>query len=393
MIQAPTYWVVLGIAFAGFWVIPLRARLGFLAAVSFAYLFRLNPIHVSVLAGWTLLFYGLAPLAGKEGVRRWIVPFLTLGILGYLGYYKYVPAVIAAFASTEVEKNLVIPLGISYFTFKLIHYAVEVGRGTIKSRSLPAFLCYVFLFPIFTAGPIERFDHFMTKRQERWDTGSIVEGVTRIIHGLIKKLIIADMFLVMFLGDLEAWRIVQDQTLGVGTLWRYMVLSYLIAYLDFSAYSDIAIGTSRLFGLQIQENFNWPILAANISEFWKRWHMSLVNWCMSYVFMPILGRWRNPYAATYTTFVAMGLWHGASLNWVLWGLYNAAGLTVFQWWSRYRRKQKWKFPDHPLWRYVAIVMTFVFVTGYWPFIVADSVGGVYDGIRLFFRLFCVQLPG
>ncbi len=204
MIQAPTYWAVLGVAVVVFWAIPHRVRLGFLAAVSLAYLFkdlyRLHPTYLPVLVGWSVLFFILAPRAGKEGARRWVVPLLTVGILGYLSYYKYVPPLIAALASTEVEKNVVIPIGISYFTFKLIHYAVEVGRGNIKDRSLSAFLCYVFLFPIFTAGPIERFDHFLAQREHHWTRESLVEGLTRIIHGLIKKLVVADMFLVLLLG-------------------------------------------------------------------------------------------------------------------------------------------------------------------------------------------------
>ena len=392
MIQTPTFWALLALAVVVFWVIPLRFRLGFLGGISFVYLFRPDPINVAVFGGWSLLVYVLAPKATKDDSwRRWIVPGLILGILGYLSYFKYVPPLLAAMAGNEVEKNLVIPIGISYFTFKLIHYCVEVGRGAIKDRSLATFLCYVFLFPIFTAGPIERFDHFLANRETSWNRQSMVEGLMRIIHGLIKKLVFADLFLELCLGDLRVWQIASDNTLTATTLWRYMIVSYLIMYLDFSAYSDIAIGTSRLFGLRIQENFNWPIVASNITDFWKRWHMTLANWCMSYIYMPVLGLRRNPYLAAYATFILMGLWHAGSLNWVMWGVWHATGLVVYQSWGRYRRQKKWTFFNGKLWQYACVPITFLFITAGFVFTVVHGRGDVVDSFRVLGVMFFLPL--
>ena len=399
MIQAPTYWAAVVAVAVVVWLVPGRWRLGLLAIASFAYLLRfdplgLTPLHVITFALWSLAFYCLAPQATKDGTwRQWVTPGLIVGILAYLAFYKYVPPLLTAIGKHDVERNVVIPMGISYFTFKLIHYAVEVGRGNIKDRSVTAFFCYVFLFPIFTAGPIERFDHFLANREEKWTQESFVEGMMRIIHGLIKKFVIADMFLALLLGQTETWQIAHDRTLTAATLWQYMAVSYLILYLDFSAYSDIAIGTSRLMGLKIQENFNWPIFASNISEFWKRWHMTLANWCMSYIYMPVLGLRRNPYLAAYSTFILMGLWHAGSLNWVMWGIWHATGLVVYQSWGRYRRKKGWTFFNRPIWKYTCVPLTFLYITGGIVFTIVHVKGSVLDSFRVLATMFFLRSTG
>src|SRR5262249_47825752 len=172
---------------------------------------------------------------------------------------------------------------------------------------------WMFLFPAFTAGPIERFDHFLSHQELNLRLQSIVDGTTRIIHGLIKKFIIAEIMLgpaftyashgllVQRLGSTPTW-----------SVWLSATAVYLYLYMDFSGYSDIAIGGSRLFGLRIMENFTFPIIASSTPDFWKRWHMTLTGWCQSYIYMPMLGFTRNSYIAVYATFVAIGLWHGGS---------------------------------------------------------------------------------
>ena len=391
MIQTSIYWIVLAGTVALFWMTPNRYRMGFLALVSFAYLWSLEPTSVSILVGWALLFYFLAPNAAtKESSWKWITPGLIVAILGYFAYFKYGPSLIASISGESVAQKILIPLGISYFTFKLIHYAIEAGRGNIKDRSLPTFFCYIFLFPIFTAGPIERLDHFIANREQSLDQQSLIYGTQRIIHGLIKKFVISDMILVQGFGGMTTWQAGHDPSITTSALWLYMVTIYLTTYMDFSAYSDIAIGASRLFGLRITENFNWPILAPNISEFWKRWHMSLVNWCMAYIYMPVLGLRRNPYLAAYTTFVVIALWHTASWNWILWGLYHATGLTLCQMWLRYRKKRGWTFLNPPLGRYAAIATTFLFVVCSYPFIMGND--SVYTSFRVLARMFFLNLP-
>lgn len=295
MITSPGFWLLLAIGVPVFWLIPQRLRLGALALASFAYLYTLEPFSVLALLGFSLGFYYVAPVARSNPKWR-VTGILALGVLAFLAYFKYLPPLVAALTGGSAAAALAVPLGISYFTFKLIHYAIEVGRGNIKDRSLQQFFCYLYLFPIYTAGPIERFDHFLANQESRWQLQSFVEGSTRIVHGLIKKLVIGEVLLRSALGELNTAYVVANLgELSPLQVWWFLIVTFLLMYVDFSGYSDIAIGSSRLFGLRIMENFNWPILAPNIAEFWKRWHMALAGWCRAYIYMTMIGLTRNPY--------------------------------------------------------------------------------------------------
>ena len=315
-----------------------------IALASFGYLFSLEPLGSAVLVGFVLLFFFGAPQAIADGRRSLAILFGLIGIiLAYLIWHKYVPVMVGYWQGASTGLQIAAPLGISYFTFKLIHYALEVARGNIKDRSLPRFFCYIFLFPIFTAGPIERFDHFIANTEDSWQRQSAVEGLTRIIHGLIKAFIVAQLLQPANFGAPGS----AEQLLGrlddIATykIWIFLAVTYLFAYVDFSAYSDIAIGAARLFGFRIMENFNWPVIAVNITDFWRRWHMTLAAFCQHYVYVPVLAWSRTPYAAAFATFFTMGLWHGASAGWVMWGIYHAMGVAGYMAWARHMRRHKW----------------------------------------------------
>lgn len=347
-----------------------------------------------VLLTWSLCFYFFSPLTKSRASYKWVLPCLVSTVFGYLAYFKYVPKILAAFSEEPLLQRVVVPLGISYFTFKLIHYSVEVSRGNVPPHPVQDFLCYIFLAPIFTAGPIERFDHFQSNRSLNWKTEFGVDGITRIIHGLIKKLVIGNLLILPLFGSVPDGATLVDRLDGLATyqVWGFCILSFLYMYIDFSAYSDIAIGTSRLFGFRIMENFNWPILAENISVFWKRWHMTLAGWCQSYIYLPVIGLTRNPYLATYLTFCAIGLWHSGSLGWFFWGLYHATGISLFGYWNRYRRKRKWRGLDRPLGKLIGIPLTFSFVASGSALTAVDGVGGAYDMLRIFLKLLFISLP-
>jgi alginate O-acetyltransferase complex protein AlgI len=163
-------------------------------------------------------------------------------------------------------------------------------------------------------------------------------------------------------------------------------------YLDFSAYSDIAIGSSQLFGIRIMENFNWPIFAENISVFWKRWHMTLSGWCQTYIYLPVIGLTRNPYVATYLTFIAIGLWHSGTTGALAWGLYHGTGISVFGYWNRYRRRRKWRGLDRPYGKCLSIPLTFSFVSAGSVFFATDGVASPYGVLRVFAKLIFIDLP-
>lgn len=395
MFQSPTFWFVLFGSALVFWRLPIGLRYWFLALVSVGYGVLLEPVGTVLLLGWVVAFFYLAPQAMHEGRRSRIVLFtLVGGILGFLFWFKYLPVITAFVAASSPGLAIAIPLGISYYTFKLIHYAVEMARGNIENRSFSLFLCFIFLFPIFTAGPIQRYDHFLANKSDHWNQTFFVEGMTRIIYGLIKAFVILHVLQLAFpkLGLPESGVALAENLgdYGTWTVWLFLSLTYVYAYLDFSAYSDIAIGASRLFGLKIMENFNWPVLATNIQDFWRRWHMTLAAWCQSYIYLPVMARLRSPYAAIFATFVCMGAWHGASPGWILWGLYHAIGVSSYVTWARFaRRFDWWRHAQKSPARYLGLPVTFAFISGSYAF--SSTGGGLANSLTVFLAIFGVRL--
>ena len=394
MIQSLWHWVALAASVAGYWLLPACWRMGFLATVSLGYLlwaeFALTGgvVTIPVLLGFTFAFYLLGPVVARPGrAPRRVLSLLILAALAYLAWFKYVPPILQALEGRFALAHVAIPLGISYYTFKLIHYAVEVARGNIKDRSLGSFFAYILLFPIFTAGPIERYDHFLANRAARLAADDVLAGLARIIHGLIKKFVILELMIAPLFGSNPdgAALVSHLDRLSTVQVWGFAVLTYIAAYLDFSAYSDLAIGSARLFGIRIMENFRWPVLATNIGDFWKRWHMTLAGWCQAYVYMPMIGLTRNPYAAVFATFIAIGLWHSGSLHWIAWGAWHATGMVAFLAFARLRRQKGRKPAERGLLRFWGWPVTAAFVAAGF-LITALSGQGAWDTVRVLARL-------
>jgi alginate O-acetyltransferase complex protein AlgI len=399
LIQSLWHWVALAASIAGYWLLPARWRMGFLAMVSLGYLlwaeFALTGrvLTIPALFAFTLAFYLLGPVVARPGrAPRRVLSLLILAALAYLAWFKYVPPILQALEGSFALAHVVIPLGISYYTFKLIHYAIEVARGNIKDRSLGSFFAYILLFPIFTAGPIERYDHFLANRAARLAADDVLAGLARIIHGLIKKFVILELMIAPLYGSNPdgAALVSHLDRLSTVQVWGFAVLTYITAYLDFSAYSDLAIGSARLFGIRIMENFRWPVLATNIGEFWKRWHMTLAGWCQAYVYMPMIGLTRNPYAAVFATFIAIGLWHSGSLHWIAWGTWHAAGMVAFLAFARIRRQKGRKPADRGLMRFWGWPLTAAFVAAGF-LITALSGQGAWDTVRVLARLVFLEI--
>lgn len=393
MTALAAYWATVLVAFAAFWLSPARLRLGVLVGVSVAYLTWLSWSSLLGCLALAGVFYVSVPWSGSTGWRRWVVPALAVGALSWLGYHKYLPPILDALFADGPARQIALPIGISYFTFRLVHYAIEASRGRIEERSFVTFLAWILLFPIYTAGPIERFDHFLANREHQLARADVAAGLIRCMHGLIKKHLLADVVMrELFVGWSTPRLLDELGTTPVWWIWTFMLLTYLWVYLDFSSYSDIAIGTCRLFGFRITENFDWPILAPNIGAFWKRWHMSLVAWCQAYVYMPTIGLTRRPYVAVYSTFIAMGLWHGGSPVWVCWGAYHATGVAIYQTWTRYRRKRRWKgkWIDGVPGKAAGWALTLVFLLTSYSFTTMYGVGTAADGARVLGAMFGVR---
>lgn len=325
----------------------------------------------------TLVYAGAQSILRQQvlGRTRTIVLGLTLALpIGYLATFKYLPEYFVPIRqmleSLRADETLLLPLGISYFTFRFISYIIEARRRALPPHDFADFLCYVTLFSTFPAGPIDRFAQVQPQlAPAAWRSSHMTEGLQRILLGAAKKVIVAD-FLILSLES-RFGRLPVDISLAswhaqVGYLWT----RFLYLYFDFSGYSDIAIGTSRLFGIRVMENFNWPIARDNISDFWRSWHMSLSSWCRDYIYFPVFGLTRNPRLAVYASMLVLGYWHGAHPKWLIWGAWHATGLAGWQWWQTYKRR----YPSlmrvsqtSRLYRLAAIGVTlnFVVIGGVW----------------------------
>jgi alginate O-acetyltransferase complex protein AlgI len=272
-----------------------------------------------------------------------------------------------------------LPLGISFFTFEFIHYAVDRYRDKTRTGSLGQYMAFILFFPTMVAGPIKRYQDFLPKLEAPstdWRT-DWERGTTRILCGLAKKFVIADTLTAMTVHLNQA-----DLAVAHRAMLPVWLLAYgMQIYFDFSAYSDIAIGSTRLFGIKVPENFDWPYLCTNIAEFWRHWHISLSKWLTDYVYIPLGGSRRAPvhvYANLLTTMLVSGIWHGAGMNFVVWGLWHGALLAIHRLWSRWRGPREGA--PSPAGQALSWALTFVMVNLGWAFFCMDL-----PTARFFFR--------
>ena len=264
--------------------------------------------------------------------------FLALSVsssLLMLGYFKYADFFIrnvnAVTGCSISLLNITLPIGISFYTFQILSYTVDVYRQDVKAqRNLIDLATYVALFPQLIAGPIVRYSDIAEQLKGRIHTmGKTAQGIRRFILGLGKKILIANL-----LGELcSIFRASDDKS--VLFFWLYAVAYTLHVYFDFSGYSDMAIGLGKLFGFDFLENFNYPFISKSITEFWRRWHMSLGTWFRDYVYIPLGGSRVSLPRHLFNIFLVWmltGFWHGAAWNFVIWGLYFALLLILEKIW-------------------------------------------------------------
>lgn len=293
-----------------------------------------EPKYVVLMLVSILLYYSLGLGIGCTRFRR---TFLTLSIIagiGMLAVFKYADFFIGSVneltgASLPLLK-LALPIGISFYTFQCMSYTIDVYRGhTEPQKNLIDFGTFVALFPQLIAGPIVRYvDVAKELRQRKNHWGNMVEGLPRFLVGLGKKVLLANQFGLLT----ELFRDASQPS--VLFYWMYAVAFTLHIYFDFSGYSDMAIGLGRVFGFHFPENFDYPYISGSITEFWRRWHMTLGGWFRDYVYIPLggnrvsRGRW---VINILIVWMLTGLWHGAAWNFILWGLLYAAMLLLEKW--------------------------------------------------------------
>lgn len=322
------------------WSIPgrLRAYVLLLASFVFYAVWSVPMTSLIVISGLTDFAIGrLLMRTQRSGRRKALLGLSLLVNLGILGYFKYQGFFLDNLVALGLIEDggwaaVLLPPGISFYTFQTLSYSVDVYRRELKATdSLVEFLLYVSFFPQLIAGPIERagrlLPQFANLRTRRADIRDLAAGLRLIIFGLFKKVVIAD-----YCGVLV------DQvfaTPGAAGGWTTLCACYFFTlqiYFDFAAYSEIAKGSARLFGIELIWNFDQPYLVRNVSDFWRRWHISLSTWFRDYVYKPLggsrVGEARVLFNLAATMFLS-GLWHGAAWNFVVWGLFHGALLLAY----------------------------------------------------------------
>ena len=276
---------------------------------------------------------GLGIERSRKRKKLWLLASIVISV-GLLGVFKYADFFIGSLNAVTGLKisllHLALPVGISFYTFQCLSYTIDVYRGSVPAqKNLINFGAYVALFPQLIAGPIVRYADIareLEHREHSWENAAV--GLRRFLVGLGKKVILADNFALL----IRLFR--QSGEKSVLFYWMYAVAFTLNIYFDFSGYSDMAIGLGRVLGFHFVENFNYPYLSRSVTEFWRRWHISLGSWFRDYVYIPMGGsrvsRWRWVLNIL-TVWMLTGLWHGAAWNFVLWGLLFAALLLVEKW--------------------------------------------------------------
>jgi alginate O-acetyltransferase complex protein AlgI len=262
--------------------------------------------------------------------------------------------------------SIILPLGISYYTFRLIHYIQENIRKNIRIHSLIEFLAYMTFFPTFLVGPINLFPEFLTNiRRRKWDYNMFSKGLERMFYGYAQLIIVGNYLVNNLLKN--KFDTVESQFNDIGILIIHSIHLWLDLYVRFSAYSSIAIGIAAMIGFKIPENFNYPFLATNIREFWNRWHISLTGWCRDYIFIPLAAITRKPFIAIGTTMITIGIWHELSIRYILWGVYHSIGISIYEKCSSINKMKKTKSKLlSKIYKIISILITILFVVMSFP---------------------------
>ena len=312
---------------AFYWIIPGRHRQIFLVSLTAAFLAMSDMQSLLLLSLLTCTSYGLLSL--KLHHKTAIAIFCSLAVLGY---YK----IQANSGPLDTIKDYAIPLGLSYYTFRVIHYIIERSRGGLKEHGFFDYVAYLFFLPTILAGPIHRFPAFLKSyRNHVWKAEHISGGLERILIGYFKVVVLGNFISASFVAPYIGRALEQSQALG---FYLEAIRGSLNLYFLFAGFSDIAIGFALMLGYRVMENFNFPFFKTNVAEFWRCWHISLTSWAREYVFMTVLSIFRNPYLATVSSLLCIGLWHEISPRYIFWGFYHGLGIIVVMQWGRIKRK-------------------------------------------------------
>jgi alginate O-acetyltransferase complex protein AlgI len=383
-----TYMLFLPAVVLIYWTIPGRfrgSRATLLLVASYIFYMNWKPAYGLLIFALTAINYALGLALEKFAARK--KPILIAGLifnLGCLCFFKYANFILGSIFSSVHGLNalfmpdqadnwaspalkIILPLGISFFTFEFIHYIVDVYRGSAAVRNFRDFALFAAFFPSQIAGPIKRFQDFTHQLVEKpvFSSANFREGMFLILQGLFKKIVLGDnMGYVVNTGFNHISR------MGFVDTWIAVAGFTFQIFFDFSGYTDIGRGSALLLGYKVPENFNWPFLAANLTEFWRRWHISLSTWLRDYLFIPLGGSRVSAGRARFNTMLTMvlgGLWHGAAWHYVIWGAFHGTGLVLSKEWTDFAARTPFlsRLRPHPVWHWsgVTFTMLFLFMAG------------------------------
>ncbi|NMA66875.1 MAG: MBOAT family protein [Clostridiaceae bacterium] len=335
----------------------------------------------------------------KKGIKRfWLLISIlsTLGVLFFFKYFNFFNSNVAGLLKffnvpyQPLSINVLLPVGISFYTFQALSYTIDVYRGDIKAeRDFFTFALFVSFFPQLVAGPIERSTNLLPQfyKHNEFDSARIASGLRLMLFGFFKKVVIADRLAIIVNSVYNNYTSYNGAYYVIATI----AFAYQI-FCDFSGYSDIARGTARVFGYELQSNFERPYYSKSVTEFWRRWHISLSSWFRDYLYIP-LGGSRKGYIRTllnlFIVFVVSGLWHGASWTFVIWGALNGLAIVIEKILGIGKRSGKIEYMEYQAKKrrqcplilrifgsaasIVPMVLTFAFICGTWVFFRAQSI--------------------
>jgi D-alanyl-lipoteichoic acid acyltransferase DltB (MBOAT superfamily) len=391
------YGLFLAIVFFAYWLLASKRRVPviFLLAVSYYFyaLWNAKFLVLLVLISASDFLIALAIKATESKRRRKILLAASLVVdIGVLVTFKYFNFFSSSFAelltklghpTSPIVLSLVLPLGLSFVTFRSLSYVIDVYRGTMEPTKRPIdYLAFVAFFPTVIAGPLVRAKQLLPQFQERPQLSSDegCRAIFLILIGLIKKIAIAD-----FLGNNLVDRVWDQPQLYSSLETLAAIYGYALQiYCDFSGYTDIAIGSALLLGFKLPQNFNSPYRARDLRDFWKRWHMTLSSWLFDYVYISLGGlrkRRINLYRNLVITFLIGGLWHGAAWTFVVWGALHGIGLSVNHGWEQLRKR--WKLKPRRTWwsNALSVLLTFHFVCLTWVVFRSESLAQVWEVLK------------
>ena len=381
-----------------YFLIPKKVRKIWLLLASYFFYMSWNAKYAVLIGGSTLITYFCGIVLSKLNLKDYDVStkkkvtvilcaVLNLGVLVIFKYGNFfidsINAVLSVFGISVIERkfDLLLPVGISFYTFQALGYIIDVYRKDIEAeKNFLTYALFVSFFPQLVAGPIERSKNLLGQMKnieniKLWNAERVTSGAIYMVWGLFMKMVIAD-------------RVAIPVNNVFGNIYMYGSTELIIAaigfsiqiYCDFGSYSIIAIGAAKIMGFDLMENFNTPYFAQNIRDFWNRWHISLSTWFKDYLYIPLggnrKGRFRK-YVNVMIVFLVSGLWHGADWSFVVWGgihgLYQVIADAISDWRNKLRQKLSIK-TDCFSWRLLQTVVTFTLVVFAWIFFRADSIG-------------------